>query len=420
MDNIEQIKLFEGGKLLCVQTGRFMTSRITFRFVLPLDADTVSAYAALPGLIRYTSRHYPATLQMERKLASLYGAGFSAVAGKAGDMQILSFTLSTIADRFAFQGDAVSEAGLRFISECIFEPDLDENGLFKSENLVREKRLMMEDIKTAFGDKMQYSLNRFNEVFYEGERAAVLSSGTVEQVESLEPAAVSAAWKRMLQSAEVLVCAVGDWDAKALARSIRERFKPIQRMWKKETIQPHPAFKALKEVHESETLEQCKLNMGFSLSGADEDAFKVMNMIFGRSEMSRLSKVVREKMGLCYYCSSSYGPKKQIIIVYSGIEPGNRQKTVEAVMEQLKAIQAGDFSDEETEIAKRKLKDAYLSSMDSPADIAGWYLPQMLTEDTAKSVHESIENIMRVDRQRIIDCAKTVKLDCIYTLGDNA
>ena len=164
-----QKELFEGATMICYPTKRFKSTRITVRFVRKADKETVSAYAALPGLIRYTSKQYPATIAMERKLASLYGAGFSAVASKAGDLQVLSFTVSAIADKFAFDGEKISQECLSFLLDCIFEPDLDENGCFKAQNIAREKRLMIEDIKASQSDKMAYSLNRFNEIFYEGE-----------------------------------------------------------------------------------------------------------------------------------------------------------------------------------------------------------------------------------------------------------
>ena len=181
-------------------------------------------------------------------------------------------------------------------------------------------------------------------------------------------------------------------------------------------IAKHLKNEQLKQFHEAEPLEQCKLNLGFCVDCENEHVLKVWNMIFGRSEMSKLSKVVREKMSLCYYCSSVCALKKQTIIVYSGIESENREKTIDAVRAQLEEMQSGNISDEEIAIAKRKLKDACLSSLDTPLDIAQWYLPQMFDE-TLLSVEESIAQMEAVTKQQIIDCAKTVVLDTVYSLG---
>ena len=417
METFIMKELFEGANFICCPVNRFKSTRITVRFALKMNPDTVSAFAALPGLIRYTSKHYPETLAMERKLASLYGAGFSAVSAKMGDLQVLSFTVNTIADKFAFEGERISEDCLSFLLDCIFEPDLDENGCFKAENIAREKRLMIEDIKTSQSDKMAYSLNRFNELFYEGEGAGVLSTGTEQQVEMLTAVQITDAWHAMLESATVYVCTVGDLDTQAVADVIRKRFAGINRQWVKAENNPHTPHKQLVKAHETQPLEQCKLTMGFCVGSEDEAALRVMNAVFGRSEMSRLSKVVREKMSLCYYCSSADGPKKKVMIVYSGVESENREKTVQAVLEQLKEIQNGNFSDEEMNIAKRKMKDSYRSSLDTPADLAQWYLQQMMNENV-KTVEQYIDEAQAVTRERIIACAKTITPDCVYTLGE--
>lgn len=409
--------LFDGARLLCYQTKRFKSTRITIRFALNLQHERVSALAAVPGLLRYTSRRYPGMVETERKLASLYGAGFSAVASKAGDAQILNFTISSIADKFAFKEECVSEACLRFLLACIFEPDLDENGYFKEENIAREKRLMIDDIKAAQSDKMAYSFNRFNELFYAGEPAAITATGTREQVECLDAKAVTAAWHLMLETAQIFVCAVGDLDAERVANSIYAAFKTVKRNVQTVQILPHQPRADVVQKQEIQPLEQCKLNIGFSHNCTDESTLKVMNMVFGKSEMSRLSKVVREKMSLCYYCASTVGIKKKVLIVYSGIESNNREKVIQAVCEQLTALQNGAFDEEEIAVAKRKLRDAFLSGLDTPADIDRWYLTQMFDEKIL-SVQESIALMQSVSKQQIMECAQSVKLDCVYTLGD--
>ncbi len=417
MEQLTQKELFEGAQLLHCKTTRFKSTRITVRFALPLRKESVSAFAALPGLLRYTARRYPTTMAMERKLASLYGAGFSGVASKIGDAQILSFTISTVADRFALGGERISEECLRFLLACIFEPDLDENGCFKAENLAREKRLMIEDIQSARSDKMIYAMQQLYALLYAGEGAAIPQSGTPEQVEALSTEAVTKAWKTMLEKAKILVFAVGDTSVEELEQTVKQAFSRVNRSYESPSVLPHPKAAQLKQHHETEPLEQCKLNIGFSVGSEDEDALKVMNMIFGRSEMSKLSKVVREKMSLCYYCSSAYMPHKKTMLVFSGVEVANRGRATEAIMEQLRAMQRGEISQDEIDIAKRKLKDAYLSAGDSPLEIAQWYLPQML-DKSFKTAAECIERTQEVTKERIIACAQSVQADAIYSLGE--
>lgn len=416
MENFSVKKLLDGVRLLSYKTDRFKTTRINIRFAVPLSEQSVCAYAAIPGLIRYTSAKYLDNMAMERHLASLYGASFSALSLKQGDVQVLSFTISSVADRFALNGEKISMDCADFLLDTILNPDLDENGLFKKENLEREKRLIIEEIKAEQSNKMSYSVNEFYKLFFEGEPAALSSNGTEEGIISLTEKELTSAWKKMLKSAQILICAVGEIDTEQLEEKFKIAFSAADRKYTPVSINPHIASSQLKEKSEIQPLEQCKLNLGFSFESDDKDALKVFNMIFGQSEMSKLSKVVREEKSLCYYCSSSIGMLKKVIVVFSGINIADKKQTVEEILSQLKEIQSGNFSDEELEIAKIKLNDSYFSSFDTPKDIAYWFTSQMFYDEFL-SAEQYAENTSSVTRQRIIECAKTVKLDTVYSLG---
>ena len=171
-----------------------------------------------------------------------------------------------------------------------------------------------------------------------------------------------------------------------------------------------------KDVHETQALEQCKLNLGYAFESENEPAAKLFNMVFGGYFMSKLSKVVREKMSLCYYCSSAAGLFKKVIIVACGVESENRGKAVEEIHRQLESIQNGKISPEELELAKKKLKEGYLS-LETPADISRWYLSQML-KPLLKTPQQAWEEVEKVSASEVTEFAKTVQSDTVYSLGE--
>ena len=92
---------------------------------------------------------------------------------------------------------------------------------------------------------------------------------------------------------------------------------------------------------------------------------------------------------------------------------------MEAVCAQLEAMKRGEIGDEEIAVAKRKLRDAYLSSLDTPLDVAQWYTAQMFDNEIL-SVEQCIAATEAVTKERIIACAQGIKADCIYSLGEKA
>ena len=82
---------------------------------------------------------------------------------------------------------------------------------------------------------------------------------------------------------------------------------------------------------------------------------QMVSYILGALPSSKLFANVREKMSLCYYCSSSYSTPKQAMIISSGVEHDNLEKAKAAILEQLTAIQNGDISDAELESARMSI-----------------------------------------------------------------
>ena len=104
---------------------------------------------------------------------------------------------------------------------------------------------------------------------------------------------------------------------------------------------------------------------------------------------------VREKLSLCYYCDSYFIDLKNVMMIESGVDTANIEKAQQAVAAELKAMQNGDFTDEEMENAKLYICSGFMSNYDSEWDIGAWY---------------------RVPREQIIESAKSMKPDTIFIL----
>lgn len=420
-DIIKTETLLEGVRMMRCKTSRFKNTLISVRFAVNLEKETVNAYSALCGLLRYTSARYKENIELEKKLASLYGANFSASSAKKADALIIKFNIDVIADKFAIDGEDISASALSFLLETIFEPDLDENGLFKDKNIKREKRLMLEAIEADNSDKMVYSAKRFDEIFYEGEGAALSSNGFKEGVEALTAESITLAWKKLLSSAQVFICIVGENDFSSAGEMFKERFNSFGRNPEKPVIKKHenPSGE-IKNVNEFQPLSQGKLVMGFDADCDDRYAALIMNAVFGSGVNSKLFKNVREKMSLCYYCSSSFSYLKRAVTVKSGIESDNKEKAILAINEQLEQVKKGDFSDEDLSLAKLMIDEIYASSNDSPSSIEAWY-GSFILEDEIYSVEKAREFVAGVDRNRVLAAANCLKPDTVYALlgGEN-
>ena len=162
-------------------------------------------------------------------------------------------------------------------------------------------------------------------------------------------------------------------------------------------------------------VSQSKMVMAFKSDYEDIYTAKLFCMLLGATPFSKLFANVREKMSLCYYCSSAYADRKGTLFIDSGVESCNIEKAKKAIEEQLEAICNGDFTEEELENTKKSLCGGFKSNYDSIYDIMGWYAAQN-TRNTAFTPEEINERIAKLTREDIISCAKTFKPDTVFVI----
>lgn len=410
----------EGVRLCAQSTDKFKTCRINISMAMPLD-NNASARAILPFILQRRCAKYPDYITLNRVLDELYGATVSAGVLKRGESQIVSFNLTAIDDRFALDGDTVALECVQLLCDMIFDP-LKDGDSFPADIVEQEKRLLIEAIENEMNDKRRYALMRCEEIMFRDEAYSINRLGTVEGVKTLTPDEICRAWETLLSEAVVQITMVGSMDVEPVAQMLRDRFSTITR--KPTEI----STRFISEVGESDyvceemPIKQGKLVMGFrtGMNGEDDNAvaMRIATDIFGGGTYSKLFSVVREKMSLCYYCSAAFFSSKGVVMVQSGIEDINEEKAKSEILNQLSLVADGEFSDDDFSSSIKSITDSIISNNDTPETICAWYATQLLRE-SLKTPEEYVEEIKAVDRQQIIEAAKTISLDTVFMLKSN-
>ena len=124
--------------------------------LLPLSAETASANAVLPYLLRRSCRRYPTFRALNEKLSSLYGASLQAQVYKLGEVQVLAVSAVGLDDRYALEKEEVAGELAELLCSILFDPAF-ENGQFRQEDIDQEKRQLIEQINSEFNDKRIYA-----------------------------------------------------------------------------------------------------------------------------------------------------------------------------------------------------------------------------------------------------------------------
>lgn len=416
-------EITKGVDLFLYKVDGFKTASASVNIAMPLDDGKNAARALLISLIAKTNRQHPTIQKMTSELNMLYGASITPSVIKSGDSQIIRLTLDCVDDKYALYGESVILKSMELMLEMLFSPNTDGRK-FKDADVKREKRLMLERIKSLSDDKMANAVNRLIEEMCRDEAYSIKKLGTPEEVEALTGEDIFDALIDILLHAPIQINVVGNFDEDKIRTLVSEKFSSLQRenIAELRTQFLSEAYDE-REVREAQDVNQCKIVIGMRAGMTyDRDnyaAIKVMTDIFGAGTYSKLFTNVREKESLCYYCSAALDAGKGIILIQCGVEKENIDKAVAAIKREFQSMINGDFDEEIINASKLSICDSLLGALDTPEDINSWYAVQQ-TASIVLSPEELSEQIKQVSKEEIMTAAAFASFDTVYILESEA
>lgn len=397
-----------------VQDPKFKRNRISIHSMLPLKLESVSHNTMIPLLLRKGSASLGEDENIYTQLNHLYGAVLTGGSGRYNSLQRVFFTVQSLDNAYAMEGEDLITSSVELLLDCFFHPN------FQRDFRV-EKQYLIDQIQGEINDKRSYAINQTLLHMFESEGICLPQFGTVETAETVTPASVEHAWKQMLQTAPMEIIFTGSGDPQRALDACTAAFRHLDRTPQQTDLivvkETPEKVSYLRE--ELPGLQQGKLVMGFRSKTLntyqDKIAARVFSALFGSTPFSKLFLNVRERLSLCYYCSSQFETVSGYLLVDSGVDEANNEKTQEEVLRQLEAVQQGDFTQEELDHTKLLLANALQSTGDSLGNVEGWYLSQILLGET-HTPEDEIALVNQVTREDVIAIANGVALDTVYFL----
>ncbi len=416
--DIKSFEISQGVCMKAIKDNRFKTGRLSFTMFLPLEEHSAAKNAVMIYTLQQSCKKYSNLKQLNEKLDSLYGASLNAEVFKLGESQALSISLEGINDRYVLDESSISSQLCEFLCELIFNPNISDSS-FKDSEVEKAKLEILDILSEEFSDKRIYAKKRCSELMCEGEAYSISRFGKEGDIESLNGNDVFNAWKSALLKAEISITVLGMFEFDKIANTFKKKFSKLQREYSKFDYVKIKESQKAKYVEDNMDLTQAKLVLGYRVQNIktfeEKMAYKLMCAILGGTPSSKLFLNVREKLSLCYYCSSSFDPNKCVMFIESGVEDENIQKAKCEISNQLDAIREGDFDEEMISANKLALQNAYLGISDSLGKLENFYTSQLL-EDKLRSAEEHADFIASVSKEDIIKCAKNTSLSMIYVL----
>lgn len=419
MNNIiNRRKIADGVYFSSITDKRYKKNLISVAFSTQLSEDTATENVIVPVLLTKCNSKLPTYKAFNNKMSRLYASGIGGTAGRQYDLQTISFGAYYLDDIYALSGEKMTGIMTDILIDCLTSP-VTENGVFSEKFVELEKKTVIDNIETAINDKRSYAIERAMKTICKGEPASVCSYGTVEKAKLITPDSAYKAYRRMLETMPCEIICTGCSDFEGVAEKFAAAFEKAGRHdIENTTIALSPVKTQTEEVTERLTVNQSKLVLGFKSHSDDDAALVLLQKIFGGTTSSKLFRNVREKISLCYYCSAARNDLKGIMLVNSGVENENIEKTKEAVIDQLEEIKNGNFTNEDINFAEMAIKNDFKSVADSAGNVSNWYFDCIRKNDIV-TPEEKLGRYLGVSKERIIAAAKSMVLDSVYVLTGN-
>lgn len=396
---------------------KFKTSLLTVRFITELSKDTVAETTLGMSMLSDTNSVYNTIAEMSEALTELYGSGMSSFASKRGDILVTGLSASWLSGKYALYGEDIQGDMLKIFSDCLFRPNA-ENGEFDKDAFVIAKQELLDRIDAELNDKRAYAIAKGVSLAFRGEPAEARCYGTKETASAVTPAGAYSAYCCILENAQVEIIFVSAEEDPRVEKMMSSGFSAIDRHPVSVEFISHSPLKP-EPVTESEEFDvkQCKMVLSFKTDTDDVFALKLFGIMFGELPTSKLFLNVREKLSLCYYCSCRTSFVKGSLMVDSGIERENIDKTKAEILHQLDEMQNGNFTDDDIEKALLAIDNSMNQVGDTPTSYSGWYF-ERFCEGNIITPAERMEKFRSVTKERIIAAARSMKLDSVYLMLD--
>lgn len=415
--------LAEGVNLYVQPSGKFKTTVVYVYFHMPLAEDTVTRNALLPMVLSRGSRDYPTTAQLSRHLDELYGASFGADVARRGEVHSVVFRIEVANEQHIPGENGLLAKGLDTLASVVTRP-LADNGEFKAEYVQQESANLKQIIEGMINDKRRYSLVRCTEAMCKGEPFALYRLGRVEDLQTITPRSLLDHHQRMVSTAPVDILVIGDVNVDAVCDMVQRSFVlppagPQGRVMPTTKVKESPG-RPVQDVVDRLDVNQGVLVIGFRTGTTirDEDYFPMLvaNGVLGGFPHSKLFQQVREKNSLAYYAYSAVETLKGLGFMYAGIEFEHMAKCKEIMIEQVKALQDGQISDEELQTTVSALVNDILSAADSPGAMADLAVDRVFSGRDI-SIEDRVAAYKSVTKEQVAAVAQKFALDTVYFLN---
>jgi predicted Zn-dependent peptidase len=317
--------------------------------------------------------------------------------------QMDAFTAKEYASYYIKVLDEHLPRALEVLADIVMRP------AFAAEDIEREKKVVLEEIKMVEDTPDDLVHELFTEAFWEGHPLGRPILGTKDTVESLTQDGLRRYFSSVYTAPHLIVAAVGNVDHAAVRELVMKAFDGLPAT--SEPLDDAPPSVVPRVIVRTKELEQSHVVLGtnaYQQDHSDRYTSYVLNTILGGSMSSRLFQNVREKRGLAYAVFSGMSAYRDAgsMTIYAGCANDAVSELIDVVIVELRRMKDERLPDAELQRAKDHLKGSLMLNLESTSSRMSHLARQEIYFDRHFGLDETLEGVERVTQDDILRVAR--------------
>jgi len=293
--------------------------------------------------------------------------------------------------------------------------DLVANPRFEQEDLEREQKVILEEMKMVEDTPDELLGELFNAAYFPNQPLGRPIEGTRETVPTFDHKTTVAFHAQEFSYSNLVVAAAGNVDHNRLLELVGRAFNGCEsgagaRPHNIDGGRPRPAAPIL--IEQKNELEQAHLVLATPWPSAlneERYAGSLLASIIGGGTSSRLWQKIREERGLAYSVGAAGSAFSDVGVfnVYAGTSPEQLDEVLDVALEELSEAVNNNVTEEELRIAKDQAISSILLGLESSSARASTLARQEIIHGRRISPDEVIEKLRNATVEQLREVART-------------
>lgn len=406
-------------KLHLIKTDKFKTITVRCVFKEKINKEEITIRNFLFELLLSSCKKYPSKRNFSIAKQELYDLNLYGNNTRIGNTFSTEISISMLENKYI--NDDITEKGLEFLKEVIFNPNLEDNKDFRN-NFNITKNYLLSYIKQCYDYPKSYSYMKLKNLMGEDYSFSYNMDGNIKDLEEITLTSLQKYYDKFIKNSLIDIYVIGNINFYEMENAISKtfNFKKIKKDELSFKINYIPKSKKLIKYEESKNFNQTRLLISCYLKKLTEKERKYVmflyNIILGASPDSFLFRNVRESKSLTYDILSTYRKSDNFLVISSGIDYAKCNEIIKAIKEEMNNIRKGKFNMEKLNNAKNLMISSLKEFDEYPSSIIDYYFSMEYLD--CDNIETAIKEVVSVTKKDIVKVSKKINMDVIYVLKE--